>query len=146
MTDKTMNRRMALKTAVLAAAGAGAGAASSGQAATAPKQAPKPGIVLYCDLKVDPAKEKAMLDHFHKVFAPAGAKYEGFIDVKMLKLRTLIQGEPLPTGINYRFQLTYVNEELRQIWVNSKVHAQVWQGIDDALLDKNFQVTLFDLR
>ncbi len=140
MTDKTINRRMALKTAVLAAAGAGA--ASSGQAATAPK----PGIVLYCDLKVDPAKEKAMLDHFHKVFAPAGAKYEGFIDVKMLKLRTLIQGEPLPTGINYRFQLTYVNEELRQIWVNSKVHAEVWKGIDDALLDKNFQVALFDLR
>ena len=159
MTDKTMSRRTALKTAVLVAAAAGASAAScaqptepqgeaasSGKTATATGHMPTPGIVLYCDLKVDAAKEKAMLDHFHNVFAPAGAKFEGFIDVKMLKLRTIIQGDPLPTGINYRFQLTYVNEELRQIWVNSQVHTEVWKGIDDALLEKNFQVALFDVR
>jgi hypothetical protein len=112
-------------------------------AQTPASSAAKP-IVLHCDLKVDPEREEEMLIHFHRVFKPAGAKFSGFIDVKMLKLRTLIQGEPVPAGVNFRFQLTYENEALRQIWVNSDVHRQVWAGIEATLIDKNFQVVLFD--
>ncbi len=139
MTKTSMHRRLALKAAALSAASLWAG-----NAAAKARKTPRAGIVLNCDLKVDPAREREMLYHFHKVFKPAGAKFKGFIDVKMLKLRTRIQGEPLPAGVNYRFQLTYENEELRQIWVNSKVHADVWAGIDDTLIEKNFQVVLFD--
>ena len=85
-----------------------------------------------------------MLTHFHERFKPAGAKFKGFIDLKMLKLRTLIQGDALPAGVNYRFQLTYENEELRQIWIASKVHADLWPGIENTLTDKTFHVSLFD--
>lgn len=134
-----MNRRELIARAALVSA--------TGFAASASAQAPAPvgkPIVLYCDLKVDPEREEEMLTHFHRVFKPAGAKFQGFIDLKMLKLRSLIQGEPLPAGVNYRFQLTYQNEELRQIWVNSDVHQQVWPGIEATLVDKNFQVVLFD--
>jgi hypothetical protein len=125
-----------------------AAAASTGWATLA-AQTPARGaaaqpIVLHCDLAVDPAKETQMLTHFHTVFKPAASKFEGFIDLKMLKLRTVIQGGPGPKGINYRFQLTYRSEELRQKWVTSATHQRVWAPIDDTLLDKNFQVLLFD--
>jgi hypothetical protein len=117
------------------------GVASTAKAAGAATKKP---IVLYCDLEVDPAREQEMLDHFHNKFKPAGAKFKGFIDLKMLKLRTLIQGYELPKTVNYRFQLTYENEELRQIWIASKVHADLWPGIENTLTNKKFQVVLFD--
>ena len=63
----------------------------------------------------------------------------------MLKIRTTIQGQPLPAGINYRFPLTYRNEELRQKWVNSDTHTKVWAGIGATVKNpKDFQVLLFD--
>jgi hypothetical protein len=138
-----MNRRkamgMAAKAAItLAAVGAGAGRAQAQEPSKA-----KP-IVLYCDLKVDPAREAEMLKHFHERFKPAGARFKGFIDLKMLKLRTLIQGDPLPAGVNYRFQLTYESEALRQVWIASKTHAELWPGIENTLTDKTFHVSLFD--
>jgi len=134
-----VGRRDALATL---AGGAVAAAAMAGPA-RAQGTMVKP-ILLYCDLKVDPAREAEMLEHFHKRFKPAGAKFKGFIDLKMLKLRTLIQGDKLPPAVNYRFQLTYENEELRQIWIASKVHADLWPGIENTLTDKNFHVSLFD--
>jgi hypothetical protein len=134
-----IHRRDAMATLVGGAVAA-AGIAGRAQAA-APAKKP---IVLYCDLKVDPAREAEMLAHFHQRFKPAGAKFKGFIDLKMLKLRTLIQGDKLPDAVNYRFQLTYESEELRQIWIASKVHADLWPGIENTLIDRNFHVSLFD--
>lgn len=142
MSRRGIGRRDAIATMV----GALAAATTAPARAAAPKAAvpkAKP-IVLYCDLKVDPAREAEMLEHFHKRFKPAGAKFKGFIDLKMLKLRTLIQGDKLPAGVNYRFQLTYENEELRQIWIASDVHQALWPGIENTLIDKNFHVALFD--
>lgn len=139
---KDLSRRQALDLVVGAATATAAATLGSGAtAATGPAKLP---IVLYCDLIVDPAREQEMLRHFHTRFKPAGAKFKGFIDLRMLKLRTIIQGYPLPAGIQYRFQLTYENEELRQIWIASKVHADLWPGIENTLLDKNFHVALFD--
>lgn len=138
MSAARIGRRDALATL---AGGAVAAAVARPAAAQAPKTKP---IVLYCDLKVDPAREAEMLEHFHTRFKPAGSKFKGFIDLKMLKLRTLIQGDKLPPSVNYRFQLTYENEELRQIWIASKVHADLWPGIENTLIDKNFHVSLFD--
>lgn len=128
-------------------AGTAAGAALAGSAAAQRRRTPATRalpIVLYCDLVVDPAREAEMLHHFHTRFKPAGARFPGFIDLKMLKLRQVIQGFHLPPGVNYRFQLTYQNEDLRQKWIASKTHAQLWPGIQNTLLDKNFHVSLFD--
>ena len=121
--------------------GAVAGVAQA-QMAAAPA---KKGIVLYCDLAVDPAREAEMLKHFYEVFRPGAAKFTGYRDLKMLKLRTLIQGgPPLAPGVKYRFQLTYESEELRQIWVNSPEHAVLWPPIENTLVDKGYPVMLFD--
>ena len=85
-----------------------------------------------------------MLQNFHKIFRPAAAKFTGFIDVKMIKLRSAVMGNA-PSGLNYRFVLTYQSEELRQKWVASDVHQKVWPTIENTLRSKNYTVLLFDV-
>jgi hypothetical protein len=133
----TLNRRDWMT--MVAASGATLAAGRAAVAADA-----KGPVVLYCDLAVDPKREQEMLDHFHEVFAPVATKHKGYIDLKMLKLGKHIQGPELPKSINYRFQLTYENEELRLAWVASDDHVKAWPGIENALTDKNFQVYVFD--
>jgi heme-degrading monooxygenase HmoA len=101
-------------------------------------------IVLYCDLAVDPAREQEMLDHFHQRFKPVAETFDGFIDLKMLKLNKVLQGPAPPGPINYRFQLTYQSEAQRQVWIASDIHQQVWPLIEDTVTDKNYQVLLTD--
>ena len=129
-----MNRRTYLKTMVVAGA-----VSSAAQAADAAHP-----IQLHVDLTVDPAKEKEMLKNFSTVFRPAAVKQPGYIDVKMLKLRTTLMGTA-PAGVNYRFVLTYQSEELRQKWVASDVHQKVWPTIENTLATKNYTVMLFDV-
>jgi hypothetical protein len=106
-------------------------------------QTPKNPIVLHVDLSVEPSKEQEMLRNYHTVFLPAATKHPGFIDLKMLKLRQALQGSA-PAGVNYRFQLTYESEELRQKWVASDVHKRVWPTIENTLRSKDYVVLLFD--
>ncbi len=102
-------------------------------------------IVLYCDLKVDPNREQEMLEIFHKTFKPAAEMFDGFIDLKMLKLRKVMQGGPAPEeGINYRFQLTYESEEKRQLWIASDVHGVVWPMMETTFTDLGYIVLLTD--
>ncbi|MGA2982840.1 MAG: hypothetical protein ABSG32_03430 [Terriglobia bacterium] len=129
-----MKRRTCLQTMLAAGAGA-AGVMAAG---------PGNPIQLHVDLAVDPAKEKEMLHNFETVFRPEAAKHPGYIDVKMLKLRTALQGSA-PAGLNYRFSLTYRSEELRQKWVASAVHKRVWPTIENTLLSKDYTVLLFDV-
>ena len=143
----TFNRRdwmmMAAATGT-AVATVGANAAANTATAAANYAGVQKCVVLYCELAVDPKREKEMLDHFHKVFAPEAARHKGYIDLKMLKHIKHIQGVEMPKAINYRFQLTYETEELRLAWVASPEHVKVWPGIEATLLDKNFEVEVFD--
>ena len=129
-----MKRRTCLK-AMLAAGASVAGAQAVG---------PGHPIQLHVDLAVDPAQEKEMLHNFETIFRPEAAKHPGYISVKMLKLRTAIQGSA-PAGINYRFALTYQSEELRQKWVASPQHKKVWPTIENTLSSKNYTILLFDV-
>src|ERR1043165_3307538 len=117
-----MKRRPYLKT--MLAANAAAIAAEAADSAHP--------IQLHVDLAVDPAKEKEMLKNFETVFRPAASKQPGYIDVRMLKLRSTLMGKA-PAGVNYRFVLTYQSEELRQKWVASDVHQKVWPTIERTL-------------
>jgi antibiotic biosynthesis monooxygenase (ABM) superfamily enzyme len=100
-------------------------------------------IQLHVDLSVDPAKEKEMLHNFHTVFRPAAAQQPGFIDVKMLKLRSAVVGTA-PAGVNYRFELRFASEEQRKAWVATDTHQKVWPTIENTLSSKNYSVLLFD--
>ena len=101
-------------------------------------------IQLHCDLAVDPAKEKEMLAHFENVFRPVARKHQGYIDLKMLKLNTAVRGAT-PPGCKYRFELTYQSEELRQKWIASEDHAKAWPPIENMLIDKNFNILVYDV-
>jgi heme-degrading monooxygenase HmoA len=129
-----MKRRTCLKTILAVGAGAGSSRAAG----------PEHLIQLHVDLAVDPAKENVMLHNFETIFRPEAAKQPGYIDVKMLKLRTALQGSA-PAGVNYRFSLTYRSEELRQKWVASTEHQRVWPTIENTLASKNYTVLLFDV-
>jgi heme-degrading monooxygenase HmoA len=101
-------------------------------------------IQLHVDLSVDLAKEAEMLKNFETIFRPAASKQPGYIDVKMLKLRSTLMGKA-PAGVNYRFALTFQSEELRQKWIASDVHQKVWPTIENTLSTKDYTVMLFDV-
>lgn len=130
-----MKRRSYLKTLLAA----GAGAASL----PAQTKSAKNPIVLYVDMQVDPAKEQEMIRNFNTIFKPEAVKHPGYIDVKILKLRSALMGKA-PAGMNYRFQLTYASEELRQKWIASPEHIKVWPTIENTLVSKTYTVLLCD--
>jgi len=139
-----MDRRRWLKSLAWLTAGSAATAVSLTRAASAASETKKP-IVLYCDLAVDPAREQEMLAAYHQHFKPVAQQHPGYIDLKMLKLRKLIQGGPAPAAnINYRFQLTYESEALRQKWIASDDHAKYWPMIENTVTDKSYLVLLTD--
>jgi heme-degrading monooxygenase HmoA len=127
-----MQRRTYLKTILAAAASAGA-----------PAQTPARPIVLHLDMSVDPKREKEMLRNFEQQFRPTASKQPGFLDVKILKLRQTIAGKA-PAGVNYRFQLTFQSEELRQKWIKTDDHQRVWPLLENTLTTKDYTVLLFD--
>src|SRR6185295_16616315 len=111
-------------------------------AATA--QAQTKHIRLYVEMDVAAAREKEMLDTFHNMFVPEAVKHEGYIRVKMLKRRTIIQGTA-PANHNYRFELEFENEELRQKWIASAAHQRVWPPVEKTMTtQKNYPVVLYD--
>jgi len=128
-----MKRRTYLRT--LLAAGAGVSIATA---------QPKNPIVLYVDLQVDPAREQEMIRNYRTDFKPTAMKHPGYVDLKIVKLRTTLQGSA-PAGMNYRFQLTFESEELQQKWIASADHSRVWPMIENTLVDKkNYTVLLCD--
>ncbi len=62
----------------------------------------------------------------------------------MLKLLAVPVGTA-PAGINYRFAITYESEELRQKWVASEIHQEVWGGMEKMLSSPDYTVLLFDV-
>ena len=134
-----MNRRGVIKTAL----GAAAATLGLGRFAT-PAQAQTKHIRLYVEMDVAPAKEKEMLDAFHNTFVPEATKHEGYIRVKMLKRRTIIQGAA-PANHNYRFELEFESEDLRQKWIASAGHQHVWPLVERTMTtQKDYPVVLYD--
>ena len=109
-----------------------------------PASAQTKHIRLYVEMDVAPGREHEMLDTFHNVFVPEAVKHEGYIRVKILKRRTILQGTP-PAHHNYRFELEFESEELRQKWIASAGHQRVWPPIERTMTTlKNYPVVLYD--
>src|SRR6187399_2308640 len=98
-----VNRRGILKSII------GAASAAVGLSARAtPASAQTKHIRVYVEMDVAPEREREMLDTFHNTFVPEAVKHEGYVRVKMLKLRTVVQGT-VPKAQTYRFELEYEN-------------------------------------
>jgi hypothetical protein len=101
-------------------------------------------IRLYVEMDIAPAREREMLDLFHNQFVPEAVKHEGYIRVKMLKRRTVVQGS-VPPAHNYRFELEFESEELRQKWIASAAHQRVWPPVEKTMTTtKDYPVVLYD--
>jgi len=129
-----MKRRTHLKALLLAPLGL-----SQSQAQV---KAAKP-IHLFVDMDVDPAHEKEMLHNFHDIFVPEAKKHPGYISVRLMKFRQVIQGNI--TSANYRFELEFESEELRQKWISTPEHKRVWPTVEKFIKSqKDYPVVLFD--
>ena len=132
-----MNRRRTLKSLV-------AGAVAACGFGTSTARAQTKHIRLYVEMDIAPAKEQEMLRLFHEQFVSEAVKHEGYIRVKMLKRRSFIQGTA-PRNHNYRFELEFENEELRQKWAASAGHQRVWPQVEKTMTTlKDYPVVLYD--
>lgn len=139
-----MNRRTQLKRMLAACAGVVFGWTRARAQTGAPgRPATQNPIYLFVEMEVVPEREREMLDNFHNIFVPEARKHDGFISVRMLKLREVVLGPP--QAINYRFELVYESEELRQIWIASPGHQEVWPTVERTLRNQTtYPVLLFD--
>ena len=134
-----MNRRGILQSAFVAAAAA----LGLGRLSTSARAQTK-HIRLYVEMDVPAAREREMLDTFHNTFVPEAVKHPGYIRVKMLKRRSFIQGTA-PVEHNYRFELEFESEELRQKWIASAGHQRVWPLVERTMkTQKDYPVVLYD--
>ena len=101
-------------------------------------------IQVHVDMAVDSAKEQEMVRYFQTVFRPAAMKFRGYVDVRLLKLSGVPVGTA-PAGVNYRFALIYESEELRQKWIASDIHQEVWGTMEKTLSASDYTVLLFDV-
>jgi hypothetical protein len=134
-----VHRRGILRSAFVAAA-----AAFGLSRFATPAHARTKHIRLYVEMDVAPAREREMLDTFHDVFVPEAVKHQGYIRVKMLKRRTFVQGTA-PAHHNYRFELEFESEELRQKWIASAGHQRVWPLVERTMTTlEDYPVVLYD--
>ncbi len=101
-------------------------------------------IRLYVEMDVAPEREQEMLRLFHEQFVPEAVKHDGYIRVKMLKRRAIVQGTA-PANHNYRFELEFESEEYRQQWISSPEHQRVWPPVEKFIMTtKDYPVVLYD--
>ncbi len=101
-------------------------------------------IELLLDLEVDPAKEKEMLANYKNTFRPAIRKQPGFVDVKLMKLRTEMAGKA-PANCAYRLLISFQTEDQRKAWVATPTHQKVWPTIENTLKGSKYIALLYDL-
>lgn len=117
-------------------AAVGAGGALPANAASKP-------IQLHVDLELDPAREQEMVSGFHNTFEPVIRTQPGFVDVKLLKLRSARAGAA-PAKYPYRLVISFETEEQRQGWVATADHQRVWPAIKKTLTGSLYSASLYD--
>ena len=101
-------------------------------------------IQLHADLALDPEREAAALHYFETVYRPTASRFEGYIDLRLLKLTGTVVGSA-PPGVNYRFSITFASEALRRQWVASEAHREVWGRLETFLTKHDYDFLLFDV-
>jgi mannose-6-phosphate isomerase-like protein (cupin superfamily) len=83
-----------------------------------------------------------MLRHFEQDFKPAAVKFPGYVDVKIMKLRSAFQGKP-PVGLNYRHSHAIYNATDKPVeWMNINVSMLKGEYDNFDLGDEREDVTL----
>jgi heme-degrading monooxygenase HmoA len=93
-------------------------------------------IELHLDLNVDPAREKDLVDTFHRVFHPTISAQPGFVAVTLLKQHA--------ATLAYRLVISFQTEAQRLAWVATDDHQRVWPQMEKNLKGEKFSVSLWD--
>src|SRR5215470_13480569 len=101
-------------------------------------------IQLHADLAIDPGKEAEAIDYFETVYRPTAMRFEGYVDLRLLKLTAALVGSA-PPGANYRFSIAFTSEALRQQWVASDAHTEVWGHLEAFLTSHEYDFLLFEV-
>ena len=104
---------------------------------------PRP-IQLHADLAIDPAREADAVHYFESVYRPTATRFEGYVDLHLLKLQAALVGSA-PPAINYRFSITFTTEALRQKWVASEPHQEVWGTLETFFTRHEYDFLLFEV-
>jgi hypothetical protein len=99
---------------------------------------------LHADLALDSAREAEAIAYFETVYRPTASRFEGYIDLQLLRLQGALVGSA-PPGVNYRFSITFTTEALRLKWVASAAHAEVWGALERFLTKHEYDFLLFDV-
>ena len=100
-------------------------------------------IQVHGDLAIDPSREVEAIHYFETVYRPTAKRFEGYRDLQLLKLTAAVTGAA-PPAVNYRFSISFASEALRQRWVASPEHQQVWDALDAFLTNHDVTFLLFD--
>ena len=100
-------------------------------------------IQVHGDLAIDASRAAEAVHYFETVYRPTADRFEGFLDLRLLELVTAVTGTA-PPGINYRFSISFTSEALRQRWVASPEHQEVWGALDTFLTNHDVTFLLFD--
>jgi hypothetical protein len=101
-------------------------------------------VQLHCDLSIDPERAAEAEHFFDTVYRPTAQAFEGYVDLQLLRLQAVLQGQA-PPDTNYRFSITYESEELRMAWVRSDAHEKVWPKLQTYLTSDRLDFLLFDV-
>jgi hypothetical protein len=101
-------------------------------------------IQLHADLSIDSRREAEAIDYFETVYRPTASRFEGYVDLRLLKLQGALVGSA-PPGINYRFSITFTTEALRLKWVASDPHQEVWGTLETFLTRREYDFLLFEV-
>ena len=97
-------------------------------------------IQLHADLAIDPEREEEAIHYFETVYRPTAMRFE----MRLLKLTAALVGSA-PAGVNYRFSIAFTSEALRQKWVASDAHTEVWGHLETFLTSHEYDFLLFDV-
>jgi len=101
-------------------------------------------IQLHADLVIDPKREAEAVHYFETVYRPTAMRFEGYMDLRLLKLTAALVGSA-PARLNYRFSIAFTSEALRQRWVASDAHTEVWGHLETFLTSHEYDFLLFEV-
>ena len=101
-------------------------------------------IQLHADLVIDPKREAEAVHYFETVYRPTAMRFEGYMDLRLLKLTAALVGAA-PARVNYRFSIAFTSEALRQRWVASDAHTEVWEHLETFLTSHEYDFLLFEV-
>ena len=101
-------------------------------------------VQLHADLAIDPAREAEAIHYFETTYRPTASRFEGYVDLQLLKFDRALVGSG-PAGVNFRFSITFTSEALRQKWVASDPHQEVWGRLESFLTSHQYDFLLFEV-